>query len=78
MPEVKIYTRKTCGPCKAVKFWLSRKNVPYTEIDVDQEPEAMTHVIQRSGFQQVPMIEVGDSVISGGNIGALARSLNLA
>lgn len=29
---VKIYTRAGCAPCVTLKYYLSRKNIPYEEL----------------------------------------------
>lgn len=76
MPQVTIYTRNTCAPCKAVKMFLSRKGVEYRELNVDEDPSLMNEIISRSGFAQVPMTVIGDRVVSGQNFGAIAALLS--
>lgn len=77
MPSVKVYTRTTCAPCQMLKHWLKNKNVPYTEVNVDEDPKLMDEVIKRTGIQMVPMIEVGDRTVSGLNIRLLSELLML-
>ena len=76
MPQVVVYTRTTCAPCKAVKMFLSRKGVQYRELNVDDDPGLMNEIIARSGFAQVPMTVIGDKVVSGQNFGAIAALLS--
>lgn len=76
MPAVTVYTRTTCGPCRTLKHWLKLKNVPFTEINVDDDPRLMDEVIAKSGYQMVPMIDVGGEVIiSGLNLPLLSNLL---
>lgn len=75
MPSVKVYTRTTCAPCQLLKRWLSNKNIPYEEINVDSDPAIMDEVIQRSGLQMVPMTQVGEQFVSGLNIALLSKLL---
>lgn len=75
MPAVKVYTRTTCGPCRTLKYWLQSKGVPFTEINVDDDPKLMDEVIAKSGYQMVPMIEVGEKCISGLNLPLLSNLL---
>lgn len=75
MPQVTIYTKTQCGPCRAVKMFLSRKGIEYRELNVDEDPALMSEIISRSGFAQVPMTVIGDRVVSGQNFGAIAALL---
>ena len=75
MPNITIYTRTTCAPCRAVKAWLGSKGFPFTERNVDEDPALMDEVRTRSGYMMVPMILVGDQVISGANFSALSSAL---
>lgn len=75
MPTVKVYTRTTCAPCQMLKRWLKNKNVPYVEVNVDNDPQLMDEIIQKTGFQMVPTVQVGDQFIQGLNIALLAKTL---
>jgi glutaredoxin 3 len=77
MPTVVVYTRTTCAPCRTLKHWLSAKNVPFTELNVDSNPRLMDEVIAKSGYQVVPLIQVGDTFVSGLNLPLLSRLLML-
>lgn len=72
---VKVYTRTTCGPCRTLKHWLKTKNIPYEEINVDDDPKMVDEVIKLSGLQMVPLLVVGDRVISGLNLPLLSNLL---
>jgi len=77
MPKVTVYTRTTCGPCRTVKHWLKSKGVPFTELVLDDHPELMDEIVARTGYQMVPMIQVGDRYVSGMNIPLLSQLLML-
>lgn len=72
---VKIYTRTTCAPCQAVKQYLSRKGVTYEELNVDSDPSLMDEVFTRTGFMQVPTMEINGQYVSGANFGKIASLL---
>ena len=72
---VEIYTRATCAPCKMMKAYMNNKGISYEEKDVDADPILMDKVIQLSGRMMVPVTVVGEKVISGFNIGALASAI---
>lgn len=77
MPSVKVYTRTTCAPCRALKHWLQSKNIPYTELNADNDPALVEEVVQKSGYQQFPCTIVGDAVVSGLNLPLLSKLLML-
>ena len=64
---VKIYSRKSCAPCATLKYWLSRKNVEYQEIDMDEVPNE---------YVMAPTVVIDDYVIVGLNLPLIAELLN--
>jgi len=58
-----------------LKKWLQHKNVPYIEVNVDDDPKLMDEIIQKTGYQMVPTVQVGDQYIQGLNIALLAKTL---
>lgn len=75
MPDVVVYTRTTCGPCRTVKYFLTQKGIPFKEVNVDDDPSLMQEILARTGFMQVPMTLVNGIAISGANFGLLNKSL---
>ncbi|UCM31841.1 hypothetical protein LE197_06200 [Pseudomonas sp. PS1(2021)] len=61
MSQVTIYTTRHCPYCVSAKRLLSSKGVAPLEIDVEQSPEALAEMMQRSGRRTVPQIFVGDN-----------------
>jgi glutaredoxin len=58
-----------------VKRWLQNKNVPYTEKSLDDNIDYASEAFEKSGLQMVPVITVGEQVVSGANIGLLSKLL---
>lgn len=73
--SVVIYTRTTCAPCKMMKAYMTNKGIKYEEKDVDADPSLVEKVVALSGRMMVPVTVVGETVISGFNIGALVSAL---
>ena len=65
MKKITIYTADYCGFCHAAKALLTRKGVPFDDVDVTHDPAARQDVAQRSGQSTVPQIFIGDESIGG-------------
>jgi glutaredoxin 3 len=65
MKPVKIFTTPYCPYCVKAKRLLTRKNVPYEEIDVAGDDAAREKLTQQTGMQTVPQIFIGDTFVGG-------------
>lgn len=65
MKPVKIYTTPYCPFCVRAKKLLSKKNVPYEEIDVSSDDEARMKLAEQTGMRTVPQIYIGDQHVGG-------------
>jgi glutaredoxin 3 len=65
MKPVKIFTTPYCPYCVKAKRLLTRKNVPYEEVDVAADDEAREKLTQQTGMQTVPQIFIGDTFVGG-------------
>lgn len=66
MAEVEIYTTRYCPYCQSAKALLTRKGVPFTEIDVSGDPEGRRQMVERAnGFMTVPQIFIGATHVGG-------------
>jgi glutaredoxin 3 len=62
---IRIYSTRTCGPCRRAKALLTSKGVAFEEIDVTTNHQLRAEVADRTGWRTVPMIFVGDHFIGG-------------
>ena len=65
MKTITIYTADYCGFCHAAKALLTRKGVPFDDVDVTDDAAARRDVARRSGQSTVPQIFIGDESIGG-------------
>lgn len=65
MAKVEIYTTAFCPYCVRAKRLLDRKGATYTEVPVDQDPEQMRIMVQRSRRRTVPQIFVDGQPLGG-------------
>ncbi len=66
MSPVTIYTTRFCPYCTSAKALLTRKQVPFSEVDVTGDPMGRRAMAQRAnGRSTVPQIFVGDRHVGG-------------
>ena len=66
MQKVKMYTTPICPYCVRAKSLLSKKGVPYDEIDIFSDNKAREEMLAKSnGMRTVPQIFVGDTHVGG-------------
>lgn len=75
MPEIVIYTRRTCGPCVTLKAWLRRKGLAFIEKNVDDSPELAQEAYEASGYLAVPVTVIRNQAIVGPNYAMISRIL---
>ena len=61
---VSLYTKPVCVQCKATKRAFKNAGIPYQEIDLTQDSEALARV-KELGYLQAPVVIAGDDHWSG-------------
>ena len=64
-PGVVLYTTSWCPYCERARQLLARKDVAFSEIDVESAPEKRAEMQQKSGRRTVPQIFIGDHHVGG-------------
>lgn len=65
MPDIVIYTTKTCPYCDRAKHLLTQKGAIFREIDAS-DPTVRTAMVERAGGRKtVPQIFIGDVHVGG-------------
>lgn len=56
-----MYSTTWCGYCQRLKSQLTREGIAFTEIDIEQQPEAAEYVMSvNGGNQTVPTVVFPD------------------
>ena len=71
---ITVYTKDNCPFCDMAKALLESRGVPYTTINVSEQPEARDFLIE-NGHRSVPQIFRGTTHIPGGYQGLAGMSL---
>lgn len=65
MPDIIMYSTRICPYCVRAEQLLSKKGVSVQKILVDQDPEQMRIMMQRTGRRTVPQIYIGERHVGG-------------
>lgn len=49
-----VYTANWCRDCREAKRFLSKHNIEYREVDIEQTPGAAEEVLQNVGKKAIP------------------------
>lgn len=63
--DVVVYSTPICPYCVQAKQLLTRKGVPYRDIDVSRDAALRQDVMTRSGQRTVPQIWIGEYHVGG-------------
>lgn len=62
--EIIMYTTQWCGDCRRAKRFFNEYGISYTEIDIEQRPEAIAEVEKLNrGMRSVPTILFADGSV---------------
>ena len=77
-PHVTLYLTVWCGTVYAAKRYLEQRGISYTEVDIEQVPEAAAQLeAWTGGYRTVPTFDIDGQIIVDFNVGALNKILGL-
>ena len=62
---VTVYSKNNCPFCDRAKALLESRGVPYTEVNIEKDPESRQMLLDK-GLRSVPQIFNGYELIPGG------------
>ena len=76
-PKIVLYTVSWCPHCKEAKEYLSSRNIPYTNLDVEKDESAMAVFAEKYQATSVPLIVIGndEAVLKGFSRETLEKTL---
>lgn len=60
---ITLYGADWCDECKESKEWLKNNSIEYEYIDIDSEEG--TVIFKETGYQSIPVLEIGSTVVGG-------------
>lgn len=64
MTKATLYTKPGCVQCKMTKKDLTKKGIPFDEIDITEDHDALQFVLGL-GYKQAPVVLIGQTHWSG-------------
>jgi len=78
MAKIVIYSKTYCPYCDRAKNLLKSKGVSFEEHMIDDKPEVMKQLMEKTGMRTVPQIFINDQLIGGfSDLDALDKAGNL-
>lgn len=65
MTKVIVYSTSLCPWCAKVKQFLKDKKIEYTDKNVGEDQKAAKEMIEKSGQQGVPVIDIDGKIVVG-------------
>lgn len=65
MPKITVYTTEPCGYCRTAKALLTKRRVPYEEINLARDPEGRDELVRLTGMMTFPQVVIGGSPLGG-------------
>ena len=56
--ELIVYTAYWCPDCRIAKRFLTERQIPFKEIDIERTPGAADEVVRRTGKRAIPQFVI--------------------
>jgi len=63
--EITIYTTSSCSWCQATKEYLHAREIDFEEVDVSEDMRRAMEMVEKSGQQGVPVLDIDGEIIVG-------------
>lgn len=61
--KVRVYSSTRCPWCQRVKDFLTEHGIDFEDIDVLKDKKAGREIVEKSGQEGLPVIEIGDEIV---------------
>lgn len=62
---IKLYSTPTCDNCKKTKDYLNSIHARYVDIDISKDRVKRNEMIEVSGQQRVPVLDINGEIVIG-------------
>ena len=72
MAEITVYSKPNCVRCEMAKRYLNDKGVPFEEVDVFENAEAL-QMLRDEGYSEMPIVDINGERHTGFQPNVLAK-----
>ncbi len=65
MARVTVYTTEPCGFCRVAKALLTKRGVPFEEVNLGRSPEGRSKLVAETGMMTFPQVIIDGTPIGG-------------
>jgi glutaredoxin 3 len=65
MKRITVYTTDPCGYCRTAKALLSKRRVPYEEVNLARDPEGRAELVRLTGMMTFPQVVIDGRPLGG-------------
>jgi glutaredoxin 3 len=65
LSRVTVYTTEPCGFCRVAKALLTKRNVPFHEVNLAKDPSGRAELVRITGMMTFPQVVIDDEPIGG-------------
>lgn len=76
MNHITVYTTSTCPYCVMLTNFLKEQNIPYKEVNVENDELTMQRVVNETGQFGVPQTEINGTWVLGFDPEKIIAALN--
>lgn len=73
---ITVYTTTRCPYCTMLKGFLAQNNIPFQEVNVENDPIMMQKLVNKTGQMGVPQTEVNGKWVIGFDPERILSALN--
>lgn len=76
--DITMYSTPWCGDCHRAKRLLQRYDIPYREVNIEEDEDAATFVMEMNeGKRRVPTFDIGGRIYGNPPLSDLAKILGV-
>ena len=63
--KITLYTTEKCSSCLRAKALLTRRELPFEEVNLSRDPDGRAALVERTGMMTFPQVLVGERTLGG-------------
>lgn len=63
--KITLYTTEKCSSCLRAKALLTKRELPFEEVNLSRDPDGRAALVERTGMMTFPQVLVGDRTLGG-------------